>query len=216
MRPLRDRVLLFVALAGTFALPTASEAQRTLGVKGGSIQANVAFIEQEFGSDARSGLILGGFIGLPVSSRVQVQLEALYTTRGFATTGFLQEGAAARIPSLELPILLKFRLTGQASRVRPWVMAGGFYGFELSCSTEGGIVDIEGSDSCDGRYRNRGTADVGLIVGTQIEFDVGDRLFLQADGRYQHGIRNLNFDPSSEGAKSRAWSVMGGVGIHVG
>lgn len=201
--------------AGLIVSPGGIAGQISVGAKGGGTFANASF-DDSFRSEARAGAIGGGFVTFPVGSRGSVQLEALYTQKGFSTVGFLVEGAAARISYMDIPILLKLRLTESLGRVRPSVMAGPFWGFELSCRTQGKIVETEGSDSCDGRFRRRGTADVGLIFGGNVDFVVADRLFFVIDGRYQHGLRNLHYDPESDGARSRAWSVMGGLGIQLG
>ena len=201
--------------ASLLASPGGIAGQVSVGVKGGRTYAGASF-DDSFRSEARAGGIGGGFVSIPATDRLSVQIEVLYTRKGFSTIGFLEEGAAARIPYLDFPVLLKLRLTESRGRVRPSLLAGPFWGTELACTTQGGIVDTEGSDSCDGRFRRRGTADVGFVFGGTVDVGVSDRLFLLVDGRYHLGLRNLHYDPESEGAQSRAWSVMGGVGIQLG
>ena len=203
-------------LIAPFALADAGPAvaQTMIGVKGGIAYAHPSI--ESFGSEARAGALTGGFVSFPVVERVVVQVEVQYAERGFSTFGFRTEGAGARTPYLDFPILLKAALVDEANAVRPAVFAGGFWGTELSCTTDGDIVEVEESDSCTGRFRGRGTADVGLILGGGVDIDVGERWFVLADTRVQLGVRNLHLDPESGTSKSRTWSLVGGIGYRLG
>ena len=195
--------------------PAGMAAQRAIGVKGGATFANPAF-EGGFGSETQGGVIGGVFISLPATNRLSVQIEAMYRQTGFSNLDFLVDGSGVDIPYLDIPVLLKFRMSETPGRVRPSLLGGLFYGLELSCSTTGGIVDLEGNDTCDGRFRGRGKADVGVIVGASVDIEVVNRVYLLVDGRYQYGLRNLHYEPDSESTHSRSWSVMGGIGIRLG
>lgn len=190
-------------------------AQTAYGIKGGVTWADAAFIDQ-FTSEPLPRTAGAGFVTLPLSRRATVQLEAFYIERGFSTTGYYRDGSRARISYLDFPVLMRFRITPSAGGVRPLILVGGYWGHEIACHLEGGVADFEESNSCEGRYRRRGVADVGLIVGGAVEVDVTGAWFVTLEARYHHGVRNLYWDPASEGAKSRNVSALAGLGFRVG
>ena len=197
-----------LASAGTL------DAQRAFGIKGGVTFADADFYDG-FTSRARARSTAGGFASFPISDRVDVQLEMLYLRRGFATTGEYEDGSITRMSYLDFPILMRLRLTPEARRIRPLIFGGGYWGHELRCRTAGGVSQAEQSDSCEGRFKWRGVADVGVIVGGGLEVTVSEQWFILVDARYHFGVRNLHWDPSSDGSKSRNLSVVGGVGMRL-
>ena len=86
----------------------------------------------------------------------------------------------------------------------------------MACRLDGGVAQFEESNSCEGRFRLRGVADVGLVVGAVIEVETVDAWFVTLEARYHYGVRNLHWDPASDGAKARNLSVLAGVGVRVG
>lgn len=190
-------------------------AQTAFGIKGGATYADAAFIDQ-FTSKALLRKVGGGFVTLPLSERATVQLEALYIERGFSTSGLHQDGSSTRMSYLDFPILLRFRPTPNAGRVRPILLGGAYWGHEVACRLEGGVAQFEESNSCEGRFQRRGVADVGLIVGAALEVTTADAWFVTLEARYHYGVRNLHWDPASDGAQARNLSAMAGVGVRVG
>lgn len=207
----------FAAFAAVAALLNhgSAAAQTAYGIKGGVTWADAAFIDQ-FTSDALMRKAGGGFVTLPLSERATVQLEALYIERGFSTSGLHQDGSRTRMSYLDFPILLRFRATPSPGRVRPILLAGAYWGHEVACRLEGGVAQFEESNSCEGRFRLRGVADVGLIVGAAIEVGVTDAWFATLEARYHYGVRNLYWDPASDGAMARNLSALAGLGVRVG
>ena len=190
------------------------DGQRAYGVRGGVTFADAHFYDA-FTSRAERRAAAGGFAIFPVSPRVDVQLEVLYLERGFSTSGEYEEGSVTRISYLDFPILMRYRLTPEAGIVRPMIFGGGYWGRELRCRTGGGVAQVEQSDSCDGRFKRRGLSDVGLIVGASLEATVRGPWFILADARYHYGVRNLYWDPASDGVKSRNLSLTFGVGMRL-
>ena len=124
-------------------------AQTAFGIKGGVTYADAAFIDQ-FTSEALLRKVGGGFVTWPLSERATVQLEALYIERGFSTSGLHQDGSSTRMSYLDFPILLRFRPTPNAGRVRPILLGGAYWGHEVACRLEGGVAQFEESNSCEG------------------------------------------------------------------
>ncbi|WP_420441494.1 porin family protein [Candidatus Palauibacter sp.] len=190
-------------------------AQAAFGLKGGVTWADAAFVDQ-FTSEALLRRVGGGFVTLPLSERGTVQLEALYLERGFSTSGLHQDGSRTRMSYLDFPVLLRFRLTPAPARVRPILLGGAYWGHEVGCRLEGGVAQFEESNSCEGRFQLRGVADVGLIAGAALEVTAAEAWFVTVEARYHYGVRNLHWDPASDGAQARNLSAMAGFGVRVG
>ena len=190
-------------------------AQTAFGLKGGVTWADAAFVDQ-FTSEALLRRVGGGFVTLPLSERGTVQLEALYLERGFSTSGLHQDGSRTRMSYLDFPVLLRFRLTPAPARVRPILLGGAYWGHEVGCRLEGGVAQFEESNSCEGRFQLRGVADVGLIAGAALEVTAAEAWFVTVEARYHYGVRNLHWDPASDGAQARNLSAMAGFGVRVG
>lgn len=201
--------------ATLLASPGALKGQHAFGAKGGVTFADAHFYDA-FTSRAKARTVAGGFATFPVSDRADVQLEALYMGRGFATTGEYEDGSTTRMSYLDFPLLMRFRLTPEPEALRPIIFGGGYWAHEVGCRTSGGVTQAEGSDSCEGRFMRRGVADVGLIAGAALEADVSAGWFIVVEARYVYGVRNLHWDPASDGAKARNLSVVGGVGVRLG
>ncbi len=190
-------------------------AQTAFGLKGGVTWADAAFVDQ-FTSEALLRRVGGGFVTLPLSERGTVQLEALYLERGFSTSGLHRDGSRTRMSYLDFPVLLRFRLTPAPARVRPILLGGAYWGHEVGCRLEGGVAQFEESNSCEGRFQLRGVADVGLIAGAALEVTAAEAWFVTVEARYHYGVRNLHWDPASDGAQARNLSAMVGFGVRVG
>ncbi len=207
-------VAALLAVTTLLASPGMLEGQRAFGVKGGVTFADAEFYDA-FTSRHRARTAAGGFATFPISNRVDVQLEVLYMHRGFATDGEYQDGSTTRMSYLDFPVMLRLRMTRNPTGVRPFLSGGGYWAHEVGCRTSGGVAQHEQSDSCEGRFMRRGVADVGLIVGAGLEATVSTGWFLLLDARYNFGVRNLHWDPASEGAKARNLSFFGGVGVRM-
>ena len=186
-----------------------------MGIKGG-FQVGDTHFESAFQSTTLNHVVGGGFLVLPILSRLHVQIEALSVGKGFATTGLYELGTTTRMRFLEFPLLTRFRITTNWSSVRPYIYAGGYYGHEVSCHSEGGVPNLEKlKETCEGRFRLRRLAELGLIGGFLVEMDVGERWFLVVDGRYTKGMVDLHWDPESEGNFTFAWTGFAGLGLRL-
>ena len=113
----------------------------------------------------------------------------------------------------EIPVLARFGLgTGMFS---PYVMAGPSFGIELSCkvSAEGGGLNLDDEDcEDDGDESNRSKLDIGLAGVAGLEFKAGPgNLFVE--GRYTHGLTNLNKDETAgndQSVHNRSFAAMAG------
>jgi len=210
--PARTMSLLFAMIC---LVPSTVSGQARVGMKGG-LQVGDTEFESAFQSTTLLHGVGGGFLVLPLRGRLHLQLEGLWTGKGFSTTGLYERGTTARMRFIEFPVLLRFRVTTNWSRVRPFVYAGGFYGHEVSCNAEGGVPDFEDlEETCEGRFRFRRLADLGLIGGFLLEMDVGERWFAVLDARYTRGMVDVQWDPESQGNHTLALTGFAGIGVRL-
>ena len=198
---------------------SAQEVGVTVGLKSGAITTGVHSEMNAFlNTDWRSGFTGGGFIHFDLTPVIVVQVDLLLSQRGFGfrmyedTVGLIP--GEAKLNSLEVPMLLAVRLPWEGSRVKPRLFAGPAFGYELSCSVEASVVGVGYKEDCHESTLDIDThrSDWGFSFGGGL--DISLRPFVVViDGRYTHGLRNLNTDPvAGEDLMSRTWSFTVGLG----
>src|SRR5512134_1782945 len=97
-------VALFVLLAPVFAGVSGAQ---TFGAKAGMTRSDIVF-DDSSGLDPspRAGLLAGGFVTLPITSRLSLQGEGLFVERRVEFEGFIED----RMRYLEIPVLARYRL----------------------------------------------------------------------------------------------------------
>jgi hypothetical protein len=189
-----------VALASCLAAQTAlaqyKPGQReptSFGLVGGLNLANVSGSDADlFGSSKnRTGFYAGAAATIPLGTSLFFQPQALFSMKGakYSETGTSVE---IRLNYVEVPAFLGFRIPMQGSQVRPYVMAGPYVGFKMSCKLhgeEGGVsVNLNCDDSQVG-LKVRGV-DFGLAFGAGVEFPMGGGT-LALGARYGLGLSNV-------------------------
>ena len=189
------------------------------GFKAGSITTGVySEIPAFLNTDWRSGLSAGAFVSIDPTSTLTLRADLLYARRGFGfrmydeVTGLIPGEAEVRSIELQLDAGLRLPWPGRRATVR--VFAGPAFGYELSCKVEGSLVGVRFEEDCDQPLLGlrTQTVDVGFSVGSGMDFHFLP-VALVVDGRYTHGLRNLNKgSDDSRSLKSRAWAFTVGVG----
>jgi hypothetical protein len=108
---------------------------------------------------------------------------------------------------IEVPVLLRLGLG--VLPFSPYILAGPAFAFEIDCDVEQADVSV----ACDDGTRKE--FDFGLAGGAGIEFGLGPGSVL-LEGRYTHGLTNLNDDPDGPEIKNRSFGVFGGYSISIG
>lgn len=131
-------------------------------------------------SDSKSGMVLGGVIGMKVSSSAPVFLESglYYTERGGK-----RGKSKVSLNYLELPILIKYGIhaTDEIS-VLPFV--GPYFSMAISGKRKIEGEDGKGSSFSDGWYRH---PDMGFKLGCGAEYS---NLYLEMG--YQFGVADIS------------------------
>jgi hypothetical protein len=177
----------------------------SVGIKGGlnSTEATLP-LHTSVERGRAKGFHVGALVGIRINSMVELQVEGLYTLKGFAgrqRTGNLSyelEGAY-----LEIPILAKVHAPwsgpGGAS---PYLFAGPTIAVELDCGIRGKAGPEYLYYRCDGppvNFDQRKRLDYGVMLGVGAEVPAGPGHFL-VDLAYDFGIRDLADSPDIPGA----------------
>jgi len=177
--------------AAIVGLPPSALAQhRQFGAKVGPSFTGIVLAEDD-GQDyhpriAASG---GGFIALPLTPRVSLQLEAMSSPKGArldeAGTGITQ---TLMLRYFEVPALVRVR--GPILGVgMPYFLAGPYFGIRTSAKAQlSFVVNSIKSGSRDNADALIERFESGLIVGAGLDIS----RHLMVEGRYSQGLTNAN------------------------
>jgi hypothetical protein len=180
-----------IAVAVMVAAPSAAMAQHPpFGAKVGPSFTGTELAEDDGQTyHPRIAAAGGGFVMLPLTSRIAFQVEAMSSPKG---TRLEEENTnlaqTLMLRYFELPILA--RLAGPTTGVGvPYFLAGPLFGVRTSAKAQvstlaGSLVAGVKEDARDAIER----FEAGLIVGAGL--DIGRRLLVE--GRYSHGLTNVN------------------------
>lgn len=189
--------ILAVAAAPTFA-------QATGGVKIGVNFSKLTFSEEgdeDLTTDSRTGLVVGGFVDVPITELFSFQPEILYSQKGGKQEIPGLGDSKVKIDLVQIPVLFKANFAGTS--VRPFVVFGPGFGFVTSAKIE--EPDIEDLDIKD----DVASVEVSGIIGAGIQFGRGIVEF-----RYDHGFTDLDDDEEDiSEAKGKTWSILFGFGF---
>lgn len=207
--------ILACAMCSSATSAAAQTPSPQFGVKLGPTFSNVNIDPADPDADTgtRWGIGGGGFVVLPLTPRISLQFEGLFTPKGStveAAEGSDFEGAEVHLALdyLEFPVLL--RIDGGRSAERSFhAFAGPSLAYNTSARTEV-VVDGEFFDNgvSDNIRDDIKLFDFSLVVGAGL--DIG-RYFV-IDARYSWGLTNVN-DASDDDTviKNRAFTILAGV-----
>jgi len=198
------RVLRFLPALMLLIVPGMAAAQGiSYGVKGG---VNFATLDLDPSLDSnlgyRIGIVAGGFVALPLGSRLTIQPEGLFSQKGEKAD---LDGVEAKLELdyIEVPVLVKYALTHGASRSFH-VFGGPSIAFKIrskATASFGGTTVETGEDDIVK------DTDFGVVFGAGMDFGKWS-----VDGRYTLGLANINGDDDDETKiRTRAISVLAGI-----
>jgi hypothetical protein len=125
------------------------------------------------------------------------RVDALYSVRGAK----LATGARYQVTYLEIPTGAQFHFA-RRSDSDVHVFGGTSIGIKLDATLTEGGVDLPLDDQVD-------DFDFGVFVGGGVTFGR-----LVVDGRYAHGLRNINTVANTARVKTRSFAVMFGIRLN--
>ena len=181
-----------VVLGAALALPAASAAQ-VIGVQGG---VSASTFKTEDSSVSLDSVIApaGGVFLVFGSGSFAGRAEAIFSIRGAKS-----ELGDYKLSYLELPAGAQFQFVRRGNS-DGHVFGGASFGLKLDATlTQADDVDVSLDDEVE-------DLDVGIFVGAGMTFG---RFVI--DGRYTHGVRNVNVDADTPAVKNRSFAVMVGL-----
>lgn len=181
----KSMLLLITAIIVMSSSLTAADDTREslkIGAKIGGNYSNVYDTEgEEFDADAKFGLVLGGFVSIPLGKLISIQPELLYSQRGFKATGkVLGFGYdfTRTTHYLDIPILVVFKPSEFIS-----ILAGPQYSYLMKQSDDFdnpiSNFDIEKEFESDNIRENTfcfvGGVDVNVenfVIGARVGWDL--------------------------------------------
>jgi hypothetical protein len=188
-------------------------AQRRLQV-GAKVGPSFTNVSVDDGEASRQGIEFtqriaaagGGFVTLPLSGPVALQLEMLSAPKGTRIedpeTGTRQ---TLMLRYFEVPVLLRLGAAGQSTG---WhVFGGGYFAIRTGATEE---LSVQANSSISGSREDVGDSferfDSGWVAGAGV--DIGR--FLVVDGRYGQGLTNVNRVKGADDFTNRALTFMVG------
>ena len=198
------RVLSVLAALMLLTVPGTAAAQGiSYGVKGGINFASVSFDPSEdTNTGTRIGIAVGGFVALPLGSRLTIQPEGLFSQKGEKAD---LDGVVAKLELdyIEVPVLVKYAITQGGSRSFH-VFGGPSMAFKVrsrATASFGGTTVETGEDELIK------DTDFGVVVGAGMDFGKWS-----VDGRYTMGLADINNDESDDTKiRTRTISVLAGI-----
>jgi Outer membrane protein beta-barrel domain len=198
---------LVVLLAGSAAAIDMIHA----GVKGGMTVANMSADPSDSElADSRSGMALGGWVGIPLGmTPFTIQPEALFTMKGDSEASGGVTGTM-KLDYIEIPVLAKASFL-PAAAAKPSLFFGPALAYNLSAKStmegSGTSAELDVKDSMK-------SVDFSLVVGGGVEFPfAGGAKSLGIDLRYTHGLTNTIDGDTGAEAKNKTISIMGTLGF---
>lgn len=202
------------------ALP--ATAQLRAGLRAGLSMAAMVTDPEDLGF--RTGFIGGGWLRAPLGGPIALQIEAYYVQKGYEE-GNRQVATWLQLDYFEFPVLLTF-LLNRGEEVMVYFATGGALSVERGCEIGASVAGHSASIDCsqtgldDGPGFYPENLDVGLVLGTGLEFDLG-RVILTLDGRADLGLKDAmgfwtgGVNGEYYGGQNAGFEVMAGIAFHL-
>ena len=166
------------------ASPAAAQDPMSVGVKAGLNLANLSFEGDDDEPDNRSGFVVGVLFSRPLRSRVDLQVEALYSQKGAKITDSeFDFEERIRLGYIEIPVLANF-LVASTDRASVHVLAGPTFGFLVNSES---VEEFDGEEFEDPDFDDAVKSfDAGFAIGAAVK--TGQLVF---DLRYTFGLTNI-------------------------
>lgn len=197
------RVLRCLPALMLLIIPSTVAAQGiSYGVKGGINFASVSLDPSEdVNTGTRIGIAVGGFVALPLGSRLTIQPEGLFSQKGEKAD---LDGVVAKLELdyIEVPVLVKYAITQGASR-----SFHAFGGPSMAFKVRSRATASFGGTTVETGDENIKDTDFGVVFGAGMDFGKWS-----VDGRYTMGLADINNDEADETKiRTRTISVLAGI-----
>ncbi|MHB8093958.1 MAG: porin family protein [Candidatus Aminicenantales bacterium] len=200
------------ALALALVLICSQAALADYGIKAGLASSTMAMSDNVgFSLDLKSvtGIMIGGYMTLPVAGNLSIQPEALYIQKGaryMESFDGVDVEASMRIDYIEVPVLAKLEFPSR-SALTPMVCAGPYAAFKISAKNKVSAPGYSQEETLEGVK----STDFGLAFGGGLKYDLGN-MVLAFELRYHLGLSATN-DSEADGVSLRNRTIEAGIGL---
>lgn len=184
-------------------------AQTTIHVSGGLNRANVSG-----GPDGVMRAVAGAALSFPVSERLNLQLGADYSQKGFGANLGGADLFSANLAYLEASALLEVAVAG-GERASLHLLAGPTFGLNISCEIEFTVAGLQGGPAdCDDPNVSGDIpdgSDGGVVAGLRAGYGVSDSMDLTIGAFYNFGVLN-----TFGNEKNRTMTARAGFAYRIG
>ena len=196
------RIVCLIGLLAFVAAPAFAVENMSAGVKAGYNMANVS-TDPDSDSDFRSGLALGGYLGVPINQQFSIQPEALFSMKGSEAA---DGSGSLKLNYIEIPVLAKATFLPQ-SKAHPMLFAGPSLAYNVTAKTALGDSEFDVKD-------NVSSFDMGLVFGGGLDYPLSSGAkSIGIDIRYTMGLTNADDSGSGGEVKNNVLSIMGTLGF---
>ncbi len=206
-----------LAFAAILWAPLAAAGQSAVGVRAG---ARWSQLETSQDVSSLRSMAIGGYFGFGLTSRLALQFEGVYGTRGAQGLRLGTDALDTSAPPatlemtyFEVPVLL--RAAFPYERLLPSLFIGPYVGFLLDCELQ---VSGEDARPCDSaatqRFSPRAT-DYGLVIGGALDLAFG-RNTVFVDVRSTLGLNSLESGDDTFDARHSGITASLGFALPVG
>ena len=196
------RIVCLIGLLAFVAAPAFAVENMSAGVKAGYNMANVS-TDPDSDSDFRSGLALGGYLGVPINEQFSIQPEALFSMKGSEAA---DGSGSLKLNYIEIPVLAKATFLPQ-SKAHPMLFAGPSLAYNVTAKTALGDSEFDVKD-------NVSSFDMGLVFGGGLDYPLSSGAkSIGIDIRYTMGLTNADDSGSGGEVKNNVLSIMGTLGF---
>lgn len=212
---MRSQLNAVLVTALLMAPPTAVAGQTTLGFRGGLSLATLGGDDIE-SIDSRTGLNIGGFVNIPLSDVLGLQIGAGFAQKGFSETE-LGVDVSFEVDYIEIPLLLTLS-PPTTGNVGFNFFIGPALGFKASCNVTGSEDGVTVSVDCDDPdfELDLKSVDFGAMVGAGLDIGLTDNVALIIEGFYNLGLNKIDDSGDDDDVKNRAFSLLAGLSFSVG
>jgi hypothetical protein len=209
------RSLLRTVLVAAFLMapPAVLAGQSSLGFRGGLSLASLGG-DDAGDIDTKKGFSFGGFLNVPVSSVLAVQVGAGFTQKGATETEY-GVGVDYAVSYIETPLLLTLS-PSTSGNVGFHFFIGPALAFKASCAIGVSQAGVTVESTCSMPGAGLKSIDLGAMVGAGLEIGLTESVFLVLDGLYNLGLTKMGDGGLDDDVKNRAFSFLAGLSFPLG
>jgi opacity protein-like surface antigen len=203
------KVLAVILLTLLISSAGLSQTRFSLGLEAGINIANVN-VTPSTSTSGRTGLIIGGIADIGFTPQLGIVTGIRYVMKGYSNTFTNQGGVSqtdnVKLNFIEFPALFKVKFP--LTEVKPYLIGGPTLGISVSSTVESTAGTQSATSDVSSSVES---IDFGLLFGAGLDFNIGPKMDLFAQGGYSLGLSNILKGNTTATIKNYGIQLTGGV-----